>query len=160
MAVEVDGIADIQALNLPGVAEVEPVVRLLVLEAVHNGLRAQPLPFRTPHSRDSVHVAKMRLSSPPIPDKGSSSMQLDEGMMYNHVWCRCRSMACFVLTQQKEKREGTRNVSGDVVMFYVLECPFVVSGFFRNAGQLHPRSHEWDQEAGVGVPGGTCRTGI
>lgn len=42
MAVEVDRVAHIQALNLPGVAEVQPVVWLLMLEAVHDGLRTAP----------------------------------------------------------------------------------------------------------------------
>lgn len=40
VAIELDGIAHIQALNLPGVAKVQPVVRLLMLEAVHNCLQA------------------------------------------------------------------------------------------------------------------------
>ena len=40
MPVELDGVAHIQPLNLPGVAKVEPVVRLLMLEAVHNCLQA------------------------------------------------------------------------------------------------------------------------
>ena len=39
VAVEVDGVAHVQALDLPGVAEVQPVIRLLVLESVHYGLR-------------------------------------------------------------------------------------------------------------------------
>ena len=38
MAVEFDGIAHIQPLYLPGVAKVEPVVRLLMLETIHDGL--------------------------------------------------------------------------------------------------------------------------
>mmetsp|Transcript_11860 Transcript_11860/g.25468 ORF Transcript_11860/g.25468 Transcript_11860/m.25468 type:complete len:216 (+) Transcript_11860:2817-3464(+) len=38
MAVELDGVGDNQPLNLPGVAKGEPVVGLLVLEAVNNAL--------------------------------------------------------------------------------------------------------------------------
>jgi len=39
MTVELDGVTHIQALNLPRIAEIQPVVRLLVLEAIHNCLR-------------------------------------------------------------------------------------------------------------------------
>lgn len=39
MPVELDGVRHVQTLNLPGVAEIEPVVWLLVLEAVHDALR-------------------------------------------------------------------------------------------------------------------------
>ena len=38
VAVEFDGVADIQALNLPWVPKVQPVVRLLVLEPIHQQL--------------------------------------------------------------------------------------------------------------------------
>ena len=39
MTVEVDGVAHHRALNLPGVAKREPVVRLLMLEAIDDALR-------------------------------------------------------------------------------------------------------------------------
>lgn len=39
MTVELDGVTHIQALNLPRIAEIQPVVRLLVLEAIYNCLR-------------------------------------------------------------------------------------------------------------------------
>lgn len=39
MPIELDGVADNQALNLPGVAKCQPVVRLLVLEAVQDALQ-------------------------------------------------------------------------------------------------------------------------
>ena len=38
MAVELDGVGNVQALNLPGVAKVEPVVWLLMLEPIMDGL--------------------------------------------------------------------------------------------------------------------------
>ena len=44
VAVELDGVRHVEALDLPGVAEIEPVVRLLVLEAVDDGLRAPQAP--------------------------------------------------------------------------------------------------------------------
>eukprot|EP00951_Prasinocladus_malaysianus_P008378 scaffold60592_cov40-Prasinocladus_malaysianus.AAC.1 len=40
MAIELDIIADLWPLNLPSIAKVEPVVRLLVLEAILDGLKA------------------------------------------------------------------------------------------------------------------------
>ena len=36
--IKLDGIGNVQALYLPGVAKVQPVVRLLMLEAIMNGL--------------------------------------------------------------------------------------------------------------------------
>ena len=38
MAIEFDRVANVQALNLPRVAKIEPIVGLLVLKSVHNGL--------------------------------------------------------------------------------------------------------------------------
>ena len=38
MPIEFDGIGNVQALYLPGVAKVQPVVRLFMLEAVMDGL--------------------------------------------------------------------------------------------------------------------------
>ena len=38
MSIELDGIGNVQALYLPGVAKVQPVVGLFMLEAVMNGL--------------------------------------------------------------------------------------------------------------------------
>ena len=38
MPVELDGVAHVQPLDLPRVAKVEPVVWLLMLEPIHNGL--------------------------------------------------------------------------------------------------------------------------
>jgi hypothetical protein len=47
VAIEFDGIANIQALDLPGIAEIEPVVGLLMLEAIHNGLHAWHNPAKS-----------------------------------------------------------------------------------------------------------------
>ena len=45
MAVELDGVSNIQALNLPGVAKVEPIVWLFVLEAIDDVLQAASIPL-------------------------------------------------------------------------------------------------------------------
>ena len=39
MTVKFDGVTDVQALNLPGVPEIQPVVGLLVLKAIHQKLQ-------------------------------------------------------------------------------------------------------------------------
>ncbi len=41
MSVELDGIRHIQTLNLPRVAKIQPVVRLLMLEAINNVLQRE-----------------------------------------------------------------------------------------------------------------------
>ena len=43
MPIELDGVGNVEALYLPGVAEVQPVVGLLMLEPVMNGLHDHKL---------------------------------------------------------------------------------------------------------------------
>ncbi len=45
MPVELDGVCNVQPLNLPGVAEIQPVVRLLMLEPIMDCLQHYTLPF-------------------------------------------------------------------------------------------------------------------
>ena len=61
MAIELDSVGNVQALNLPWVAKVQPVVWLLMLETIVNGLHAKEyLSTIAPYSFDRccTHVCR------------------------------------------------------------------------------------------------------
>lgn len=67
MAIKLDGVAHNQALNLPGITKCQPVVWLLVLEAVHNALQhadsragtCKAACWQLPHARNN-HIYQRR----------------------------------------------------------------------------------------------------